>query len=174
MFFVQEGPETLVSEVALLAEKQFGVPVKSQKLICKGKTLREGVRLSEYGIQSGSRVMVVGRRYILEEDEKYKQIMKIKQAADKLVGQLEDLTSELKGIEDGFLAEELKASALDRLNRKCLGCSDELMRCLEQLDGIQMEGEHGDLKARRKREVDRMHRIMDDVDKVRERVVNSR
>ena len=155
------------------AEKHFGVPVKSQKLICKGKTLHDGDKLSDYGIRSGSRVMVVGRRYILEDDEKYKQIVKIKQTGDKVVSQLEDIKSELKGIEDGFLAEELKASAFSRMDRRCLGCNEELMRCLEQLDGIEMEGEHGELRSRRKREVDRMHQIIGDFDEVRQRLSTS-
>jgi hypothetical protein len=165
-----EGSETPVSKIAVQAEKHFGVPVKSQKLICKGKTLNDGDKLADYGIRSGSRVMIVGRRYVLEDDEKYKQILKIKQIGDKIVKHLEDIRTELKGIEDGFLAEDLKASAFGKMDKRCLGCNEELMRCLEQLDGIEMEGEHGELRSRRKREIDRIQQIMGDFDEVRQRL----
>ena len=107
---------------------------------------------------------------MLEDDAKYKKIEKIRERVGRTSGKLDDIKSELKGVEDGFLVEEFRAAALSKLDRRCCGCNEDLMRCLEELDGIGVEGEHGDLRAARKREVDRIHEIMRDVDRLQENV----
>ncbi|KAL7976903.1 hypothetical protein Chor_008852 [Crotalus horridus] len=59
----QEDSQPTVHDLALLTEQVTGVPVSFQKLIYKGKSLKEMEQpLSTLGVKNGCKVMLIGKR----------------------------------------------------------------------------------------------------------------
>ncbi|KAF7247904.1 BAG family molecular chaperone regulator 1 [Varanus komodoensis] len=62
----EEDSQPTVRDMALLIEQVTGVPVSFQKLIHKGKSLKEmNQPLSTFGVKNGCKVMLIGKRVTL-------------------------------------------------------------------------------------------------------------
>ncbi|XP_054048235.1 BAG family molecular chaperone regulator 1 isoform X1 [Rissa tridactyla] len=65
----QEDGEPTLQDMAVLIEQVTGVPVPFQKLIYKGKSLKELEQpLSALGVKNGCKVMLIGKRGFLAKD----------------------------------------------------------------------------------------------------------
>ena len=60
-FPVDAPPDALVAELKAKVEAMSGIPASEQRLIFGGKTLREGSRLRELGVQKGAQIHLVTR-----------------------------------------------------------------------------------------------------------------
>ena len=60
-FPVDAPPDALVEELKVKVEAASGIPASEQRLIFSGKTLREGARLRELGVQKGAHIHLVTR-----------------------------------------------------------------------------------------------------------------
>ena len=73
---------SLLSDVMQEAETLTGVPVSSQKLIINGKALTsldQTKQISECRIQDGTKIMVLGKRYDVDSDILYQEVLKVEQ-----------------------------------------------------------------------------------------------
>ena len=73
---------SLLSEVMTEAEKLTGVPASSQKLIINGKALTSldyKKLIGDCRIQDGTKVMVLGKKYDIEADKMYQDVVKVEQ-----------------------------------------------------------------------------------------------
>ncbi|CAH6790253.1 Bag1 [Phodopus roborovskii] len=132
----QQGhSEPIVQDLAQLVEEATGVPLPFQKLIFKGKSLKEmETPLSALGIQNGCRVMLIGEKSNPEEEVELKKLKDLEVSVEKTANCLQELNKELSGIQQGFLAKEFQAEALCKLDRKVKATIEQFMKILEEID----------------------------------------
>ncbi|XP_034359402.1 BAG family molecular chaperone regulator 1 isoform X3 [Arvicanthis niloticus] len=112
----QGNSEPLVQDLAQLVEEATGVPLPFQKLIFKGKSLKEmETPLSALGMQNGCRVMLIGEKSNPEEEVELKKLKDLEVSVEKTANHLEELNKELSGIQQ-VLPEKFKDSRLKRKN----------------------------------------------------------
>ncbi|KAM9083366.1 BAG family molecular chaperone regulator 1 isoform 1-T1 [Megaptera novaeangliae] len=148
----QEGcSEPIVQDLAQVVEEATGVPLPFQKLIFKGKSLKEmETPLSALGIQNGCRVMLIGKKNSPEEEAELKKLKDLEKSVEKIADQLEELRKELTGIQQGFLAKDLQAEALCKLNRRVKAIIEQFMKILEEIDTLVLPENFKDSRMKRK------------------------
>ncbi|CAO2580444.1 BAG family molecular chaperone regulator 1 [Lemmus lemmus] len=125
----QGNSEPCVQDLAQLVEEATGVPLPFQKLIFKGKSLKEmETPLPALGIQNGCRVMLIG--------------------------------------EKGFLAKELQAEALCKLDRKVKATIEQFMKILEEIDTMVLPENFKDSRLKRKNLVKKVQVFLAECDMV--------
>ncbi|EDL05423.1 Bcl2-associated athanogene 1, isoform CRA_b [Mus musculus] len=125
----QGNSEPVVQDLAQLVEEATGVPLPFQKLIFKGKSLKEmETPLSALGMQNGCRVMLIG--------------------------------------EKGFLAKELQAEALCKLDRKVKATIEQFMKILEEIDTMVLPEQFKDSRLKRKNLVKKVQVFLAECDTV--------
>ncbi|XP_038203540.1 BAG family molecular chaperone regulator 1 isoform X2 [Arvicola amphibius] len=125
----QGNSEPCVQDLAQFVEEATGVPLPFQKLIFKGKSLKEmETPLSALGIQNGCRVMLIG--------------------------------------EKGFLAKELQAEALCKLDRKVKATIEQFMKILEEIDTMVLPENFKDSRLKRKNLVKKVQVFLAECDTV--------
>ncbi|KAG2458453.1 AFG32 protein, partial [Polypterus senegalus] len=137
----QDGVEPLLKDMADVIMQVTGVPLQSQKLICKGKSLREMEQsLSSLGIKQGCKVMLIGKRNSPEEEAGLKKLKELEKSMEQILKKLEKVDGELSGLKNGFLAKDLQAEALGKLDHRVKGTAEQFMKLLEQLDSMVQNG----------------------------------
>ncbi|XP_016279255.2 BAG family molecular chaperone regulator 1 isoform X1 [Monodelphis domestica] len=133
----QENSEPTLQDLALLIEQVTGVPLAFQKLIYKGKSLKEMEQpLSALGVKNGCRVMLIGKKNSPEEEAELKKLRDLEKSVEKIADQLVGVNEELGGIQKGFLAKDLRAEALSKLDKRIKGTVEQFMKILEQIDSL--------------------------------------
>ncbi|XP_071077498.1 BAG family molecular chaperone regulator 1 isoform X1 [Desmodus rotundus] len=134
----QQGcSEPTVQDLARVVEEATGVPLPFQKLIFKGKSLKEMEKpLSALGLQNGCRIMLIGKKNSPEEEVELKKLKDLEKSVEKIANQLEELNKELSGIQQGFLATDLQAEALCKLNKRVKATIEQFMKILEEIDTL--------------------------------------
>ncbi|XP_043921532.1 BAG family molecular chaperone regulator 1 [Protopterus annectens] len=100
---VAAGPDhnepTLGDMVSVLTQVT-GVPPTSQKLVFKGKSLKEmDQTLSALGITDGCKIMLIGKKNCPEEEAELKKLKDIEKTLEQVSKKLQELDSELSGIQ---------------------------------------------------------------------------
>ncbi|XP_072453134.1 BAG family molecular chaperone regulator 1 isoform X4 [Notamacropus eugenii] len=96
----QGNDEPTLQDMALLIEQVTGVPLAFQKLIYKGKSLKEMEQpLSALGVKNGCRVMLIGKKNSPEEEAELKKLRDLEKSVEKIAGQLAGVNEELAGIQ---------------------------------------------------------------------------
>lgn len=163
----QGSSEPCVQDLALLVEEATGVPLPFQKLIFKGKSLKEmETPLSALGIQNGCRVMLIGEKSNPEEEVELKKLKDLEVSVEKTAYHLEDLNRELSGIQQGFLAKELQAEALCKLDRKVKATIEQFMKILEEIDTMVLPENFKDSRLKRKNLVKKVQVFLAECDTV--------
>nr|XP_048276320.1 BAG family molecular chaperone regulator 1 [Myodes glareolus] len=163
----QGNSEPCVQDLAQLVEDATGVPLPFQKLIFKGKSLKEmETPLSALGIQNGCRVMLIGEKSNPEEEVELKKLKDLEVSVEKTAHHLEGLTKELSGIQQGFLAKELQAEALCKLDRKVKATIEQFMKILEEIDTMVLPENFKDSRLKRKNLVKRVQVFLAECDTV--------
>lgn len=163
----QGNSEPCLQDLAQLVEEATGVPLPFQKLIFKGKSLKEmETPLSALGIQNGCRVMLIGEKSNPEEEVELKKLKDLEVSVEKTAHHLEDLTKELSGIQQGFLAKELQAEALCKLDRKVKATIEQFMKILEEIDTMVLPENFKDSRLKRKNLVKRVQVFLAECDTV--------
>ncbi|KAM3823173.1 BAG family molecular chaperone regulator 1 isoform 3-T3 [Vipera latastei] len=96
----QEGSQPTVHDLALLTEQVTGVPVSFQKLIYKGKSLKEMEQpLSTLGVKNGCKVMLIGKRNSPEEETELKKLKVLEKSVEHLAKKIDEVNKELREIQ---------------------------------------------------------------------------
>ncbi|XP_072453130.1 BAG family molecular chaperone regulator 1 isoform X2 [Notamacropus eugenii] len=147
----QGNDEPTLQDMALLIEQVTGVPLAFQKLIYKGKSLKEMEQpLSALGVKNGCRVMLIGKKNSPEEEAELKKLRDLEKSVEKIAGQLAGVNEELAGIQKGFLAKDLRAEALSKLDKRVKGTVEQFMKILEQIDSLTLPETFRDCRLKRK------------------------
>uniref|UniRef100_A0A8C8T0E6 BAG family molecular chaperone regulator 1 n=1 Tax=Peromyscus maniculatus bairdii TaxID=230844 RepID=A0A8C8T0E6_PERMB len=163
----QGNSEPIVQDLAQLVEEATGVPIPFQKLIFKGKSLKEmDIPLSALGIQDGCRVMLIGEKSNPEEEVELKKLKDLEVSVEKTANHLEELNKELSGIQQGFLAKELQAEALCKLDRKVKATIEQFMKILEEIDTMVLPENFKDSRLKRKNLVKKVQVFLAECDTV--------
>ncbi|XP_066487314.1 BAG family molecular chaperone regulator 1 isoform X2 [Tiliqua scincoides] len=137
----EEDSQPTVRDMALLIEQVTGVPVSFQKLIYKGKSLKEMEQpLSTFGVKNGCKVMLIGKRNSPEEETELKKLKDLEKSVEQIAKKIEEVNKELGGIQKGFLAKNLQTEALNQLDKRIKGTAEQFMKILEQVDAILRKG----------------------------------
>uniref|UniRef100_A0A8C2T4P3 BAG family molecular chaperone regulator 1 n=1 Tax=Coturnix japonica TaxID=93934 RepID=A0A8C2T4P3_COTJA len=152
----QEDGEPTLQDMAVLIEQVTGVPVSFQKLIYKGKSLKELEQpLSALGVKNGCKVMLIGKRNSPEEEAELKKLKDLEKSVEHIANKLEEVNKEFTSIQKGFLAKDLQAEALKQLDKRIKGTAEQFMKILEQVDAINKKKgkveKKGEKKKKKKR-----------------------
>ncbi|KAE8597551.1 hypothetical protein XENTR_v10016509 [Xenopus tropicalis] len=147
----EENGEPILQDMALIVEQVTGVPLNSQKLICKGKSLKEMEQtLSVLGVKNGCRVMLIGKRNSTEEESELKKLKDLEKSVELMTTKLEDVNKELLRIQKGFLNKSLQAETLIKLDKRIKTTMEQFMKILEQIDSMTMPENFFDCRLKRK------------------------
>nr|KAF6432930.1 BAG cochaperone 1 [Molossus molossus] len=167
----QGSSEPVVQDLAQVVEEATGVPLPFQKLIFKGKSLKEMEKpLSALGIQNGCRVMLIGKKNSPEEEAELKKLKDLEKSVERIADQLEELNKELTGIQQGFLAKDLQAEALCKLDRKVKATIEQFMKILEEIDTLILPENFKDSRLKRKGLVKRVQAFLAECDTVEQNI----
>uniref|UniRef100_A0A2K5QR55 BAG family molecular chaperone regulator 1 n=2 Tax=Cebus imitator TaxID=2715852 RepID=A0A2K5QR55_CEBIM len=167
----QGSSEPLVQDLAQVVEEATGVPLSFQKLIFKGKSLKEMESpLSALGIQDGCRVMLIGKKNSPEEEAELKKLKHWETSVEKIADQLEELNKELAGIQQGFLPKDLQAEALCKLDRKVKATIEQFMKILEEIDTLILPENFKDSRLKRKDLVKKVQAFLAECDTVEQNI----
>ncbi|ELT97930.1 hypothetical protein CAPTEDRAFT_198450 [Capitella teleta] len=163
------GDTLQVQHLAQEVERLTQVPVKGQKLIHKGKSLTDQTKeVSSLGLQNGSKIMVIGKRFDIEEDEMMMRMRVIEKDVNTQSNKLTQIRSQMQGISNGFLDADLQKQTLPKLEKQTALCIEDCSRLLELLDGLALGEAMEEVKTTRKKLVKQIQRIIDDADKSKE------
>lgn len=143
----------------------FEIPHDCQKLVCKGKTLKnpEDV-LCDIGIKDGSTIMLLGKKPDPAEDKEMGKLLEVEKDVEKNEKRLSDITYELDGIHRGFMKEDLRLPALKQLKKRLGGTTETFMKQLESLDELRFEENNKSGRGKRKTIVNRIQVLLDRCD----------
>uniref|UniRef100_A0A3P8W6C2 BCL2 associated athanogene 1 n=1 Tax=Cynoglossus semilaevis TaxID=244447 RepID=A0A3P8W6C2_CYNSE len=132
-----DGTGPTVKDLSDVLCQTTGVPAASQKLIFKGKSLKDlEESLSSYGIKDGCKLMMIGKRNSPEEEAALKKLKEIEKSVEQTAKKLEKIDREFIGLKNGFLAKDLQAEALGKLDHRVKIASEHFMKILEQIDDL--------------------------------------
>ncbi|XP_072267998.1 BAG family molecular chaperone regulator 1 isoform X2 [Pyxicephalus adspersus] len=146
-----EHDDPTLQDLALIVEKVTGVPLTSQRLIYKGKSLKEMEQtLSVLGIQNGCKIMLIGKKNCPEEESELKKLKDLEKSVEQIASKLEDVNKEFTGIQKGFLSKNLQAEALAKLDKRIKITVEQFMKVLEQIDSVVIPENFSDCRMKRK------------------------
>ncbi|XP_036289458.1 BAG family molecular chaperone regulator 1 [Pipistrellus kuhlii] len=167
----QGSSEPIVQDLAQVVEEATGVPLPFQKLIFKGQSLKEMEKpLSAVGIQNGCRIMLIGKKNNPEEEIELKKLKILEKSVEKIADQLGELNKELFGIQQGFLAKDLQAEALCKLDRKVKATIEQFMKILEEIDTLVLPENFKESRLKRKSLVKRVQAFLAECDIVEQNI----
>ncbi|KAM4605395.1 BAG family molecular chaperone regulator 1 [Polymixia lowei] len=163
----QDGNEPKVKDLADALTQVTGVPAPSQKLIFKGKSLKDMEEsLSSFGIKQGCKLMMIGKRNSPEEEAELKKLKDIEKSVEQTAKKLEKVDGELTGLKNGFLAKDLQAEALGKLDHRVKVASEQFMKILEQIDSMIVPETFSDCKMKKKGLVKTVQDFLAQCDKI--------
>ncbi|XP_073704600.1 BAG family molecular chaperone regulator 1 [Garra rufa] len=147
----QDGQEPLLKDLCEALTEATGVPVPSQKVIFKGKSLKDMEEtLSSFGVKQGCKLMMIGKRNSPEEEVELKKLKDIEKSVEQNAKKLEKVDGELTGLKNGFLAKELQAEALNKLDQRVKVAAEQFMKILEEIDGMSLPESFSDCRMKKK------------------------
>nr|XP_057902133.1 BAG family molecular chaperone regulator 1 [Doryrhamphus excisus] len=147
----EDGKSPTVKDLADCLTQLTGVPAASQKLIFKGKSLKDMEQtLSSYRIKSGCKLMMIGKRNSPEEEAELKKLKDIEKSVEQTAKKLEKVDGELTGLKNGFLAKDLQADALGKLDHRVKVAAEQFMKILEQIDSLSLPENFNDCRMKKK------------------------
>ncbi|KAM9789402.1 BAG family molecular chaperone regulator 1 [Neosynchiropus ocellatus] len=162
-----DGSSPRVRDLCDVLAEVTGVPQASQKIIFKGKSLKEPEEsLSSYGIKDGSKLMMIGKRNSPEEEVELKRLKDIEKTVEQTAKKLEKMDDELTGLRNGFLAKDLQAEALGKLDHRVKVTAEQFMKLLEQIDGMSIPEVFSDCRLKKKRLVQSVQAFLAQCDKI--------
>ncbi|XP_029110953.1 BAG family molecular chaperone regulator 1 [Scleropages formosus] len=163
----RDGAEPELAELAAALERLTGVPVASQRIIYRGRTLKEmDQSLSSLGVKQGSKLMMIGKRNSPEEEAELKKLKDIEKSVEQMAKKLEKVDGELMGLKNGFLAKDLQAQALSKLDQRVKGAAEQFMKLLEQMDAMILPENFSDCRVKKKGLVKTVQSCLAQCDKI--------
>ncbi|KAM3928979.1 BAG family molecular chaperone regulator 1 isoform 2-T2 [Leptodactylus fuscus] len=147
----EQHNDPTLQDVALSVEKITGVPLASQKLIYKGKSLKQMEQtLTKLGIKNGCKIMLIGKKNCPEEETELKKLKDLEKSVEQIESKLDDVNKELSGIQKGFLSKSLQMEALGKLDKRIKITVEHFMKVLEQIDSMALPENFIDCRMKRK------------------------
>ncbi|KAJ1202797.1 hypothetical protein NDU88_006592 [Pleurodeles waltl] len=147
----EDGDEPTLQDMAVMLEQITGVPLSFQKLIYKGKSLKEMEKpLSALGVKNGCKVMLIGKRNSPEEDAELRKLKDLEKSVELIANKLEEINKEFTGLQKGFLAKNLQTEALNKLDKRIKSAVEQFMKLLEQIDAVSVPDNFSDCRLKRK------------------------
>ncbi|CAL8344316.1 unnamed protein product [Merluccius merluccius] len=163
----QEGGEATVKDLSDALAQATGVPAPSQKIIFKGKSLKDmEENLSNFGVKQGCKLMMIGKRNSPEEEAELKKLKDIEKSVEQAAKKLEKVDGELTGLKNGFLAKDLQAEALVKLDHRVKVAAEQFMKILEQIDLLSLPENFNDCRMKKKGLVKTVQDFLAQCDKV--------
>ncbi|XP_063076619.1 BAG family molecular chaperone regulator 1-like [Engraulis encrasicolus] len=145
------GEEPCLKDLCDALTEATGVPAPSQKLIFKGKSLKEMEdTLSSYGIKQSCKIMLIRKGNSPEEEAELRKLKDIEKTVEQAAKKLEKVDGELAGLRNGFLAKDLQAEALSKLDHRVKVASEQFMKILEQIDSMSLPENFSDCRSKKK------------------------
>ncbi|XP_008332712.1 BAG family molecular chaperone regulator 1 [Cynoglossus semilaevis] len=162
-----DGTGPTVKDLSDVLCQTTGVPAASQKLIFKGKSLKDlEESLSSYGIKDGCKLMMIGKRNSPEEEAALKKLKEIEKSVEQTAKKLEKIDREFIGLKNGFLAKDLQAEALGKLDHRVKIASEHFMKILEQIDDLSVPENFSDCRMKKKALVKTVQGFLGQCDKL--------
>ncbi|XP_056599978.1 BAG family molecular chaperone regulator 1 [Triplophysa dalaica] len=163
----QDGHEPSLKDLSDALTEATGVPTPSQKIIFKGKSLKEMEEsLSSFGVKQGCKLMMIGKRNSPEEEAELKKLKDIEKSVEQTAKKLEKVDGELTGLKNGFLAKELQVEALNKLDHRVKVAAEQFMKILEEVDALGLPESFGDCKTKKKGLVKSVQGFLAQCDKI--------
>lgn len=163
----QDGKEPCLKDLSEALTEATGVPSASQKIIFKGKSLKEMEEsLFSFGIKQGSKLMMIGKRNSPEEEAELKKLKDIEKSVEQTAKKLEKVDGELTGLKNGFLAKDLQAEALNKLDHRVKVAAEQFMKILEQIDALSVPENFSDCRMKKKGLVKTVQGFLAQCDKI--------
>lgn len=163
----QDGNDITVKDLSDALTSATGVPAPSQKLIFKGKSLKDMEEsLSSCGIKQGCKLMMIGKKNSPEEEAELKKLKDIEKSVEQTAKKLEKLDGELTGLKNGFLAKDLQVEALGKLDNRVKGAAEQFIRILEQIDSMSVPENFSDCRMKKKGLVKTVQDFLAQCDKI--------
>ncbi|KAF7706155.1 BAG family molecular chaperone regulator 1 [Silurus meridionalis] len=163
----QDGSELTVKHLSEALAQTTGVPQASQKIIFKGKSLKEMEEsLSSLGIKQGCKLMMIGKRNSPEEEAELRKLKDIEKSVEQTAKKLEKVNGELTGLKNGFLAKDLQAEALNKLDHRVKLASEQFMKILEDIDSLTVPENFSDCRMKKKGLVKTVQGFLAQCDKI--------
>ncbi|XP_069476644.1 BAG family molecular chaperone regulator 1 isoform X1 [Ambystoma mexicanum] len=162
-----DAAEPTLQDMAVIIEQITGVPITFQKLIYKGKSLKEMDKpLSALGIKNGCKVMLIGKRNSPEEDAELRKLKDLERSVELVANKLEEISKEFTGLQKGFLAKNLQTEALGKLDKRIKSAVEQFMKLLEQIDSVSVPDNFNDCRLKRKNLVKKVQGLLAQCDTV--------
>ncbi|KAL7876271.1 hypothetical protein AOLI_G00112340 [Acnodon oligacanthus] len=162
-----DGKEPSLKDLSEALTEATGVPAPSQKIIFKGKSLKEmDETLSSFGIKQGCKLMMIGKRNSPEEEAELKKLKDIEKSVEQTAKKLEKVDGELTGLKNGFLAKDLQAEALNKLDQRVKVAAEQFMKILEQIDALSVPENFSDCRMKKKGLVKAVQGFLAQCDKI--------
>ncbi|XP_051557576.1 BAG family molecular chaperone regulator 1-like isoform X2 [Myxocyprinus asiaticus] len=158
----QDGHEPLLKDLCEALTEATGVPAPSQKIIFKGKSLKEMEEsLSSFGLKQGCKLMMIGKRNSPEEEAELKKLKDIEKSVEQTAKKLEKVDGELNGLKN-----DLQAEALNKLDHRVKVAAEQFMKLLEEIDGINLPESFSDCRMKKKGLVKTVQGFLAQCDKI--------
>ncbi|XP_077580693.1 BAG family molecular chaperone regulator 1 [Stigmatopora nigra] len=163
----EDGKSPTVKDLSDCLTQLTGVPSTSQKLIFKGKSLKDLEQtLSSYGVKEGCKLMMIGKRNSPEEEADLKKLKDIEKSVEQTAKKLEKVDGELTGLKNGFLAKDLQTEALSKLDHRVKVAAEQFMKILEQIDALSIPENFNDCRVKKKSLVKTVQDFLAQCDKI--------
>ncbi|XP_075264204.1 BAG family molecular chaperone regulator 1-like [Convolutriloba macropyga] len=150
----------LVRDLAFLIEKVCRIPVDSQRIIFKGKSLLDlDATLFSYGIRNNSKVMVImGNKpsKSTAESGAMDSLRTVHVKSEALAEDLDNIEQKIRNVQQGLVSENPET-----IKRLLLGNADSYMRLLESMDALDLPSGSNEPKTKRKELVHKIQTFLD-------------
>ncbi|VDP87440.1 unnamed protein product [Echinostoma caproni] len=165
---LDSGPDSPVSSLMFLVQKQLRIPTDKQRLIFKGRSLLDPeATLSTCGIRNGAKIMILGSVEQIDPNE----VSKLKAArstSDSISAELDKLRSECADL------SIMPKADIDSRLKATLGLLEQCMGCLESLDSVRLPYDSEAERKERKQLVDSIQDLMVKADDLKNKLMKSR
>ncbi|CAI5640801.1 unnamed protein product [Oreochromis niloticus] len=122
--------------------------------------------LSSYGIKEGCKLMMIGKRNSPEEEAELRKLKDIEKSVEQMAKKLEKVDGELTGLKNGFLAKDLQAEALGKLDHRVKIAAEQFMKILEEIDAMNIPENFNDCRMKKKGLVKTVQDFLAQCDKI--------
>lgn len=160
-----------VSDLQLAVAHKIQAEVGMQKIIFKGTTISRfpGQFLSDYGLKTGSKLMIIPRETNQHEQRVLIRIKDIEQSVLKAASEVDSLMGQLDGFLKGF-NESNQSDIQKHLKKGFNRYSEIFMKLVETMDGVDIDSDFQSAKLKRKEVINKIQAYLDICDASLEKI----
>jgi len=163
--FELPGLHCSLSDLSEVAYELTQVPSSRQRLIYKGKSLADTQKsLSECGIRNGAKIMLIGKKSDPVEEKLIQSIGRIEKEVDVTLERVLKAEKDFSSLQQGYLTKDQSGETVHNLEKSLKFDDEKLMKCLENLDCMDIDMTCQEAKAKRRNLIKRIQKLQDDID----------